>query len=813
MKIPILLGFSALTLSFAAFVPEANSASAKDVLPIPQMSKNSSGTLPAESLSASAKKIPAISEACKSAKISPAGTAKIVFDKTGEKLKSKIKNAKLGNDKIPVGAYWINVSGTGIEISAADPAGKFYALQTIAQMIEIDGKIALGEILDWPDIAFRGTVEGYYGDPWSTEARKRQFQFYGKYKLNTYIYGPKDDPFHRNRWRENYPKNEADALRELVKFASENHVNFVWAVHLGGIFNENKKPEEFKALLAKLDFMYSLGIRSFGVFFDDFGKADANLQSEICNYIVQNFLKKKNDCTPLVMCPSQYNRGWTSGNYLDVLGEKLDPEVNVMWTGNSVCHNITAEGIDWVSKRIRRNPYIWWNWPVTDYCKEALTMGRTYGLESGNKGKINGMTLNPMDKAEASLVGILGGGIWAWNIDKFESDKVWKDLIKRTFSSCASSLQTFANHNSDQGPNVHGYRREESVDFKSTLDAAKSEYAGTKKFSAKTKKALLDEFSKIEKAGKELVKTLPSADPMLYDEIQNWLKAFTYLGKAGTSVVAMLDAGTPEKKFEAAENVARSFDKMEEASAAQIQKVKKYSRGVHVGHTHITPFVEEIFTKEWENLYKSFGGNSAAGTTEGPLYKIFTNVPALKNVQVVRDGKYVKVDHREQITLAPKQFVGIELPEGIYGNYVHMKLENSQASKLGNVEISKDGAAWEKFSGKANGAEIGGNVDEKKKIRFFRYTNTSGKPIQIKAELMKFDVPEHATATSKAAMFDGNPRSSFSFVNREILTSPKPNQKAFVLSNAPDCIRISPGKIEISPKKDKPVKIFEIIWK
>ena len=39
-----------------------------------------------------------------------------------------------------------------------------------------------------------------------------------RYKMNTYIYGPKDDVFHgfSKRWREPYPADMAKDLKELV---------------------------------------------------------------------------------------------------------------------------------------------------------------------------------------------------------------------------------------------------------------------------------------------------------------------------------------------------------------------------------------------------------------------------------------------------------------------------------------------------------------------------------------------------------------------------------------------------------------------
>ena len=52
----------------------------------------------------------------------------------------------------------------------------------------------------------------------------------GKYKLNTYIYAPKDDPKHRASWRELYSTSELAKMKELVETATENNVKFIYAI-------------------------------------------------------------------------------------------------------------------------------------------------------------------------------------------------------------------------------------------------------------------------------------------------------------------------------------------------------------------------------------------------------------------------------------------------------------------------------------------------------------------------------------------------------------------------------------------------------
>ena len=70
------------------------------------------------------------------------------------------------DDRIPdrPEGYYLRTAPDGIVLAAADARGAFYAVQTLAQMTA-HGKVAAGEVTDYPDIPFRGIVEGFYGTP------------------------------------------------------------------------------------------------------------------------------------------------------------------------------------------------------------------------------------------------------------------------------------------------------------------------------------------------------------------------------------------------------------------------------------------------------------------------------------------------------------------------------------------------------------------------------------------------------------------------------------------------------------------------
>ena len=55
-----------------------------------------------------------------------------------------------------------------------------------------------------PGFAHRGVIEGYYGAPYTHADRLWLLERMGAWGMNRYVYAPKDDPFHRARWRSEY---------------------------------------------------------------------------------------------------------------------------------------------------------------------------------------------------------------------------------------------------------------------------------------------------------------------------------------------------------------------------------------------------------------------------------------------------------------------------------------------------------------------------------------------------------------------------------------------------------------------------------
>ena len=650
--------------------------------------------------------------------------------------------------------YAIDITPGKLTIYANDEAGAYYARQSIIQMLynvkdatlahndvfadktlrEITrlGELPMGIVVDWPDLPARGVVEGYYGAPWSFEARCSIFRFMGRNKMNTYIYAPKDDPYHHGHgcYRP-YPATKAAELADLVKYAHRHHVRFVWAIHPANTVNWSKdggKPQ-LDALCDKLRQMYNLGVRDFGVLVDDssgeIGKAERQVQ--LTNYILENFIRKHPDVNQtLIMCPTGYNRSWTNPQFLQTLGNGLDKSIPTMWTGDTVVHDITLSGQKWVNAHVKRPTFVWWNWPCNDFKRSRLSMGRTYGLDTDPdmKNQMSGFVANPMEHAEASKVGLFGVANYTWNIEDFESTTTWEAGIRRLYPLHSEAMKVFCAHNSYLLPNGHGYYREESVyiadtaaKFIASLEANKPD--------KKAAQLLQIEFDSMVTAARELKHT-QNLIAGLCTEIRPWLDQFELTGVAGSSIMTTF-AATDEYAFHYFFDTVQAMYDMRstlrnEWSHSGVQQVDD----VEVAAFAMTPVVNASFAYLNARVYAELSGQERPI----PKFSASTGNAAVDNAKLM-DSKattFWSNNARQQVG----QWYCLDHGSSININNICLITGGSRRNdypECVQFELSDDGITWVPV-----GAPQRGNIaivnlsKEPARARYVRFRITEPRP-------------------------------------------------------------------------------------
>lgn len=606
----------------------------------------------------------------------PKAAYSVTIGVKGDKAVSKV--AKL----IPAKAegYYLSITDKGAVVAGADEEGLYYGVQTLLASVA-EGKLECCTITDWPDVPFRGTVEGFYGTPWSHKARLSQIEFYGRNKMNVYIYGPKDDPYHRNHWRVPYPDEEARRIQELNEHAKQCGVNFYWAIHPGVDIKWNDADRD--ALMAKLEKMYQLGIRSFAVFFDDiWGEGTkADKQAALLNYVDDNFIKSHKDVKPLIMCPTEYNRSWANdaGGYLRTLGTKMNKDIQIMWTGNSVVHCIDKESMEWINQRIDRKAYIWWNFPVSDFVRDHILLGPAYGNGLDIANDMSGFVSNPMEHAEASKISLYGIADYTWNMKAYDYKADWEKGLKAVLPDNYEALRTFALYSKDLGPNGHGFRREEGDELKPVADAALSG-------DLKGVQSLLGKCYELRMAVDVLL--ADNSNPELRRELRPWLLQGKNVADYGVAVCAM--AGN--RKYP---NAFPSFEQAyKQARALQVQMYELENSdvrhalqpGIKVATKVLLPTLNKLFTQTVE-AYNKENGTLFVSEAEYNPYKIESTVPQLALLPVSVRGNDVTVAPSLEVIKWAKgasftiesdrnvTFAGMEFNLGVPGVAKNFKLE------------------------------------------------------------------------------------------------------------------------------------------
>lgn len=627
--------------------------------------------------------------------------------------------------------YFINISNKKITVIGRDARGTYYGVRTLMALLTSD-KFPQGEIIDYPDVVARGVVEGFYGTPWSFEHRIRQIDFYGQNKLNTYIYGPKDDPYHSSpNWRKPYPADEAVQLKKLIDRAASNHVDFVWAVHPGKDIQWN--DEDRTALLHKFELMYDLGIRSYAVFFDDISGEGTNpsQQAGLLNYLHNAFVKVKDDVKPLIMCPTEYNKGWSNpkGNYLETLGKELDPSIRIMWTGNSVVSDIDQETMDWINTKIQRKAFIWWNFPVSDYVRNHLLLGPTYGNGKDIADAVSGFVANPMEHAEASKIAIYGVADYAWNMSAYQAEKNWLSALKVVMSESYNALEIFASHNSDLGPNGHKYRREESVHFAPKANIFIEQLESNQR--PDNLETIQNEFQAMVEASYILLNS--KDNPVLLDEIRPWVKQFQLLGQSGISMLHMYAALEAKKT----EDFERSYQAIK-AIKAQMYKLDRtenqnpYQPGIKTGTLVVSPLIDKSFAHLTNAYNEAFDKHLEVEANYNP-HHLFTNSAQLQNQQItLRDRTLALNPPLEVLRIEPESYFGFELQDVGVVKSVSYKLSPGAVYEHFTLEVSNDGTDWTAVKTEVKEDVIKASIDSE--VKYIRVINTSSETLEAKLD-------------------------------------------------------------------------------
>ncbi len=378
-------------------------------------------------------------------------------------------------------ALTVRQNGTASEVVIIGEStdAVFCGLASLEQMLDQtkDGNLACVDIYDYADTQYRGVIEGYYGVPYSAEVTADLFRFMARYKMNTYMYGAKSDPYHSQYWDKAYPttitKEQQEVgmltegmMRQLTDAAHKTKVNFIWAIHPGNAFTDKDQPDVLDRIMSKLRLMHNLGVRQFGVFVDDVGvpsdSAMLALNAERLTGLQQMIDREWNGpkaqpadtVKPLHFVPQLYAYSWVKREQGERFFRSLSntpAKVCIYITGRAVWTVPNSEDPELVSSWLGRDVAWWWNYPCNDNDMDKifpLDMYRNFDdeahidrnatLDPDIKG-VNTLISNPMQQGEISKISLYSIADYAWHRKAFDNNSSWMASLRDIFGQYADN--------------------------------------------------------------------------------------------------------------------------------------------------------------------------------------------------------------------------------------------------------------------------------------------------------------------------------------------------------------------------------------
>lgn len=291
-------------------------------------------------------------------------------------------------------------------------------------------------------LPLRGVIEGFYGTPWTHESRLATIEFLGQHRMNAYVYAPKDDPLHRSAWREPYGPESAAHFADLVAAGISAGVEIGWALSPGLDIGYSSKVDR-EALLKKIATVQELGVEWIVLALDDIPMREglAEEQADLTSWLVAQLGSSR-----VTLVPTDYI-GTLPTAYLSRLASDLPAEVDVMWTGPTVCSpTITAaDAQSWATALGGRRPFVWDNYPVNDgTMSTALHLGPYRGREADLTDEVDAILLNPMTQARASWVALATAAEYFDDPVAYEPAPAWERALDEVGGLHARGLRSLS---------------------------------------------------------------------------------------------------------------------------------------------------------------------------------------------------------------------------------------------------------------------------------------------------------------------------------------------------------------------------------
>ena len=259
-----------------------------------------------------------------------------------------------------------------------------------------------------PGFKFRGT-KGY---AWTPEQYLEEIPWLAKFKMNflmnCYVSMFTSSHPWKNEWWKPLPDAKKAAYEKVIRACQTNGIIFCFCMNPQLASKRPLNPthsEDIDQLFQHYAWAQNQGVKWFSVCVDDVnwggkGPVEAGAEDAKMVNIVLGRLREKDPKAEMIFCPGIYHGDGSSLNdhaYLETLGQDLNPDVYVFWTGDAtVTPHITRRAAESYKKAVNHRLFLWDNYPVNDG-HPTMSLGPVSGRAPDLCEVVDGYMSNPME--------------------------------------------------------------------------------------------------------------------------------------------------------------------------------------------------------------------------------------------------------------------------------------------------------------------------------------------------------------------------------------------------------------------------------
>ncbi|MDO8588813.1 MAG: beta-N-acetylglucosaminidase domain-containing protein [Armatimonadota bacterium] len=253
-------------------------------------------------------------------------------------------------------------------------------------------------------------------------------------------------PASASDWRSDYTPEQLEEFKDLAAKAGKLNITLCLSFN-PGIWSDPplvySSEKDYQLILGKVKQVHAIGINRFALCLDDINpelqpddKERFGTMQAAHVYLVNRLygdMRRMKPRPKLIFCPMAFASNYEQlyPGYLDTVGQEIDKNVMMFWTGPDVrSGTMSAAEARAFGRLIRRKPFVWDNYPVNDGCAWRPLLAPLKNRTPDLGDAVVGYMSNPMRQWRISTIPLGTTAQYLNHPENYDPERAMENVIR-----------------------------------------------------------------------------------------------------------------------------------------------------------------------------------------------------------------------------------------------------------------------------------------------------------------------------------------------------------------------------------------------